>query len=307
MDDFVYHRPVLEREVVELLEPKPGCLIVDATCGGGGHTEALLKSGADVLALDQDPDAVEHASKQLARFGRRIAVRQANFRHAASVLDELGIRIIGGALLDLGVSSRQLENAERGFSFVRNGPLDMRMDPRTQLTAAMIVNEYSEEQLTRLFRELGEEPAARRIASLIVKMRKTFPFRETLPLARAIEKLVGRHGRHHPATQVFQALRMEVNDELGALEEGLRVLTARLEPGGRIAVIAFHSLEDRIVKNFFRDHSREWLDRPEWPAPQRNPDYDLKLITPKPVEPTEEEQRANPRSRSAKLRVAEKV
>ena len=307
MDDFVYHRPVLEREVVELLEPKPGCLIVDATCGGGGHTEALLKSGADVLALDQDPDAVEHASKQLARFGRRIAVRQANFRHAASVLDELGIRIIGGALLDLGVSSRQLENAERGFSFVRNGPLDMRMDPRTQLTAAMIVNEYSEEQLTRLFRELGEEPAARRIASLIVKMRKTFPFRETLPLARAIEKLVGRHGRHHPATRVFQALRMEVNDELGALEEGLRVLTARLEPGGRIAVIAFHSLEDRIVKNFFRDHSREWLDRPEWPAPQRNPDYDLKLITPKPVEPTEEEQRANPRSRSAKLRVAEKV
>ena len=307
MDDFVYHRPVLEREVVELLEPKPGSLIVDATCGGGGHTEALLKSGADVLALDQDPDAVEHASEQLARFGRRIAVRQANFRHAASVLDELGIRIIGGALLDLGVSSRQLENAERGFSFVRNGPLDMRMDPRTQLTAAMIVNEYSEEQLTRLFRELGEEPAARRIASLIVKMRKTFPFRETLPLARAIEKLVGRHGRHHPATRVFQALRMEVNDELGALEEGLRVLTARLEPGGRIAVIAFHSLEDRIVKNFFRDHSREWLDRPEWPAPQRNPDYDLKLITPKPVEPTEEEQRANPRSRSAKLRVAEKV
>ena len=307
MDDFVYHRPVLEREVVELLEPKPGSLIVDATCGGGGHTEALLKSGADVLALDQDPDAVEHASEQLARFGRRIAVRQANFRHAASVLDELGIRTIGGALLDLGVSSRQLENAERGFSFVRNGPLDMRMDPRTQLTAAMIVNEHSEEQLTRLFRELGEEPAARRIASLIVKMRKTFPFRETLPLARAIEKLVGRHGRHHPATRVFQALRMEVNDELGALEEGLRVLTARLEPDGRIAVIAFHSLEDRIVKNFFRDHSREWLDRPEWPAPQRNPDYDLKLITPKPVEPTEEEQRANPRSRSAKLRVAEKV
>ena len=307
MEDVIYHRPVLEKEVVELLEPKPGSLVVDATCGGGGHTEALLERGADVLALDQDPDAVEHASEQLARFGRRIAVRQANFQHAASILDELGIRTVGGALLDLGVSSRQLENARRGFSFVRNGPLDMRMDPRIQLTAAMIVNEYSEEQLTRLFRELGEEPAARRIASLIVKMRKTFPFRETLPLARAIEKLVGRHGRHHPATRVFQALRMEVNDELGALEEGLRVLTARLEPGGRIAVIAFHSLEDRIVKNFFRDHSREWLDRPEWPAPQRNPDYDLKLITPKPVEPTEEEQRANPRSRSAKLRVAEKV
>ena len=307
MEDFIYHRPVLARGVVELLEPKPGSLVVDATCGGGGHTEALLESGADVLAMDQDPDAVEHVSEQLARFGPRLTVRQANFRHTAKVLDDLGIRIIGGALLDLGVSSRQLENAERGFSLLRNGPLDMRMDPRNQLTAAAIVNEYSEEQLTRLFRELGEEPAARRIASLIAKMRKTSPFRETLPLAHAIEKAVGRHGRRHPATQVFQALRMEVNDELGALEDGLRVLTARLGPGARIAAIAFHSLEDRIVKNFFRDHSRQWLDRPEWPAPQRNPDYDLKLVTLKPVEPSEDEQRANPRSRSAKLRVAEKI
>ena len=282
MEDFIYHRPVLEKEVVELLEPKPGSFIVDGTCGGGGHTEALLESGADVLALDQDPDAVHHVS-------------------------EHGIGTIGGALLDLGVSSRQLENAERGFSLVRNGPLDMRMDPRTELTAATIVNEYSAEQLTRLFRELGEEPAARRIASLIVKMRKRFPVRETLLLARAIEKLAGRHGRRHPATQVFQALRMEVNGELAALEEGLRVLAGRLQPGARIAVIAFHSLEDRIVKNFFRDHSREWLDRPEWPAPQRNPNYDLKLVTPKPVEPSEDEQRANPRSRSAKLRVAKKI
>src|SRR5207249_8164667 len=307
VEEFIYHRPVLESEVLELLEPKPGSLIVDATCGGGGHTEALLGSGANVLALDRDPDAVQYVSEQLARFGDRLSVRQANFRCALSLLDELAIRTIRGALLDLGVSSRQLENAERGFSFMRNGPLDMRMDPRSKLTAATIVNEYSEEQLTRLFRELGEEAAARRIASLIVKMRKTSPFRETLPLARAIEKLVGRHGRQHPATQVFQALRIEVNDELVALEEGLRVLTARLAPGARIGVITFHSLEDRIVKNFFRDHSREWLDKPEWPEPRRNPDYDLKLVTPKPVEPADEEQRANPRSRSAKLRVAEKI
>src|SRR5213596_3252724 len=307
IEDFVYHRSVLQREVLGLLKPKPGLLIMDGTCGGGGHTEALLESGADVLALDQDPDAVRHVTERLAHLGRRIIVRQANFRHADCVLDELGIRTIGGALLDLGVSSRQLENAERGFSFMRNGPLDMRMDPRTSLTAATIVNEYSEEELTRLFRELGEEPAARRIATLLVKMRKSSPFRETLPLARTIEKLVGRHGRQHPATQVFQALRMEVNDELGALEQGLRVLTARLERGGRIAVISFHSLEDRIVKNFFRDHSKEWLDRPEWPEPRRNPDYDLALVTPKPVEPSEEEQRVNPRSRSAKLRVAEKI
>src|SRR6058998_1895348 len=307
IEDFVYHRPVLQREVLGLLKPKASSLIVDATCGGGGHTEALLESGADVLALDQDPDAVQHVTERLAYFGRRVIVRQANFRHAGCVLDELGIRTVGGILLDLGVSSRQLENAARGFSFVRNGPLDMRMDPTTSLTAATIVNQYSEEQLTQLFRELGEEPAARRIASLIVKMRRTSPFRETLPLARAIEKLIGRHGRHHPATQVFQALRMEVNDELGALEEGLRVFTARLERGGRIAVIAFHSLEDRIVKNFFRDHSQEWLDKPEWPEPKRNTDYDLELVTPKPVEPTDDEQRTNPRSRSAKLRVAEKI
>jgi 16S rRNA (cytosine1402-N4)-methyltransferase len=307
IEDFVYHRPVLLREVLELLKPKPGLLIVDGTCGGGGHTEALLESGAHVLALDQDPDAVQHVSERLAHFGRSLIVRQANFRHAASVLDQLGVPTIGGALLDLGVSSRQLENAQRGFSLVRSGPLDMRMDPRTKLTAAKIVNEYGEEELTRLFRELGEEPAARRIASLIVKMRRTSPFRETLPLARAIEKLVGRHGRHHPATQVFQALRMEVNDELAALEEGLRVLNERLASGGRIAVISFHSLEDRIVKNFFRNHSQEWLDKPEWPEPRRNPDYDLELITPKPVEPSDEEQRANPRSRSAKLRVAEKI
>src|SRR5262245_30025696 len=256
-EDFVYHRPVLQSEVLELLKPKGGLLILDGTCGGGGHTEALLESEADVLALDQDPDAVRHVTEQLAHLGRRIIVRQANFRYADRVLDELGIRTIGGALLDLGVSSRQLENAARGFSFIRNGPLDMRMDPRTSLTAATIINDYTEEELTQLFRELGEEPAARRIACMIVKMRKTSPFRETLPLARTIEKLVGRHGRQHPATQVFQALRMEVNDELGALEQGLRVLTGRLERGGCIAVITFHSLEDRIVKNFFRDHSRE--------------------------------------------------
>jgi 16S rRNA (cytosine1402-N4)-methyltransferase len=158
-----------------------------------------------------------------------------------------------------------------------------------------------------LFRDLGEEPAARRIASLIVKMRKDAPFTETLQLARAIEKVVGRHGRRHPATQAFQALRMEVNDELGALEQGMRILTARLEAGTRIAVITFHSLEDRIVKNFIRDHGREWLDRPEWPEPKRNPEYDLRAITSKPIEPGENERRMNPRSRSAKLRVAEKI
>ena len=307
MEDFVYHRPVLVAEAIELLAPRPGSLVLDATVGGGGHTEAILRTGADVLGLDQDPDAIEFAREQLAHCGSRVTLRQANFRDADKILDQLGIAKIGGAIIDLGVSSRQLENAERGFSIMRNGPLDMRMDPRTLMTAADIVNQSSEEDLTRLFRDLGEEPAARRIASLIVKMRKTAPFRETIPLARAIEKVVGRHGRRHPATQIFQALRMEVNDELGALEAGLRVLTERLEPAARLAVISFHSLEDRIVKNFFRDHSREWIDKPEWPEARPNPDRDLNLITPKPVEPSENERRMNQRARSAKLRVAEKI
>ena len=307
MEDFTYHRPVLVSESVELLGPRPGSIVVDGTCGGGGHTAEILRAGADVVALDQDPDAIQYATESLSQSGGRVTLCQANFREAGRVLDELGIPSIGGALLDLGVSSRQLENASRGFSVMRQGPLDMRMDPRRELTAATIVNSYPEEELTRIFRELGEEPAARRIASQLVKLRKTTPFEETLQLAKAVEKIVWRHGRRHPATQVFQALRMEVNNELGALEEGLRVLTARLESGSRIAVITFHSLEDRIVKNFFRDRSREWLDRPEWPEPRRNPDYSLRLVTDKPIEPGENEQRNNPRSRSAKLRVAEKI
>jgi 16S rRNA (cytosine1402-N4)-methyltransferase len=307
MEDFIYHRPVLVSESVELLAPRAGSVIVDGTCGGGGHTAEILRTGADVVALDQDPDAIEFAREKLAEYGGRVTLVQANFREAGKVLDELGIVALGGALLDLGVSSRQLENANRGFSVIRQGPLDMRMDPRRELTAATIVNSYSEEDLTRIFRELGEEPAARRIASQLVKQRKTTPFQDTMQLSKAIEKIVWRHGRRHPATQVFQALRMEVNEELTALEAGLGALTQRLEPGARIAVITFHSLEDRIVKNFFRDRSREWLDRPEWPEPRRNPDFMLRLVTDKPVEPGESEQRNNPRSRNAKLRVAEKI
>jgi 16S rRNA (cytosine1402-N4)-methyltransferase len=307
MEDFTYHRPVLVTEAVELLAPRAGSLVVDGTCGGGGHTAEILRAGADVVALDQDPDAIEFAKEKLSEYGGRVTLCQANFREAGKVLDELGVVGIGGALLDLGVSSRQLENASRGFSVMRQGPLDMRMDPRRELTAATVINFYSEEDLTRIFRELGEEPAARRIASQLVKLRKVTPFQDTMQLAKAIEKIVWRHGRRHPATQVFQALRMEVNDELSALTDGLSALTKRLESGARFAVITFHSLEDRIVKNFFRDRSREWLDRPEWPEPRRNPDFVFRLITDKPVEPGENEQRINPRSRSAKLRVAEKI
>jgi len=197
MEDFTYHRPVLVSESVELLAPRPGSLVVDGTCGGGGHTAEILRTGADVVALDQDPDAIDFAREKLADYGGRVTLVQANFREAGKVLDELGIVGIGGALLDLGVSSRQLENASRGFSVIRQGPLDMRMDPRRELTAASIVNSYSEEELTRIFRELGEEPAARRIASQLVKLRKTAPFQDTMQLSKAIEKIVWRHGRRH--------------------------------------------------------------------------------------------------------------
>lgn len=306
-EEFIYHRPVLVHETIDLLALAPGTLVLDATCGGGGHSEAILKTGADVLALDQDPDAIAAASDRLSQFGDRVTLRKANFRHVDRVLEDMGVEQIGGAILDLGVSSRQLENAERGFSLIRNGPLDMRMDPGLEKTAASIINNYTEEELTRLFHDLGEEAAARRIATAIVKQRKTAAFRETLPFARAIEKIVGRHGRRHPATQVFQALRMEVNDELGALDQGLRIIVGRLQPGARIAVISFHSLEDRMVKNFFRERSREYIDRPEWPEPRENKTRDLRVITSKPIEPSDNEQRLNPRARSAKLRVAEKL
>jgi 16S rRNA (cytosine1402-N4)-methyltransferase len=293
MEDFTYHRPVLVREAVELLAPRAGALVVDATCGGGGHSAEILRTGADVVALDQDPDAIEFAAEKLSEYGGRVTLRQANFREAGKVLDELGVVGIGGALLDLGVSSRQLENADRGFSVMRLGPLDMRMDPRRELTAAVVVNSYSEEDLTRIFRELGEEPAARRIASQLVKLRKVTPFLDTLQLAKAIEKIVWRHGRRHPATQVFQALRMEVNDELGALEQGLGALIARLEIGSRIAVITFHSLEDRIVKHTLRAlQQRDGL---------------VQVLTKKPMVPTDDEVDRNPRARSAKLRAAERI
>ncbi len=308
MEDFTYHRPVLVAEAVELLAPRAGALVVDATCGGGGHTEEILRTGADVLAFDQDPDAIEHASERLAPYGGRVTLRQINFRDAAEVLDQLGIVGIGGALLDLGVSSRQLENAERGFSVMRNGPLDMRMDPRRELHGRddrqLLLGGRPDAALPRPGRRAGRAAHCQPVGQTAQdQLRSTT--RCSWP--RPWRKSSGGMGAVIPATQVFQALRMEVNDELGALEEGLRVLTARLESGARIAVITFHSLEDRIVKNFFRDRSRELLDRPEWPEPRPNPDFALRLITSKPVEPGENEQRVNPRSRSAKLRVAEKI
>jgi 16S rRNA (cytosine1402-N4)-methyltransferase len=302
-----YHEPVLLREAVESIAPSPGRLIVDGTLGGGGHSEAFLRAGARVIGIDQDPEALAFAGERIGNTEERFRAVRANFSDIEQVLNRLDIGPVDGAFLDLGVSSWQLDTAERGFSFMHEGALDMRMDPGAATTAADIVNNASAEQLERIFRGFGEEPAARRIAARIVAVRGKRPFATTLDLARAVEEVSPRRGRTHPATRVFQALRIAVNRELEALAEGLEQFGRRLTPGGRLGVITFHSLEDRIVKVFFKTHSAEWIDRPEWPAPRPNPQRIFKLLTPKPVLPGEEEQRRNPRSRSAKLRIVEKI
>lgn len=302
-----YHEPVLMAEVLDALAPAPGELFVDGTLGGGGHTEALLSAGARVIAFDQDPEAIAYAKHRLTRFGDQFRTVHTSFAKAAEALDALGVGQINGVLLDIGVSSHQIDAPERGFSFQNDGPLDMRMDPTGLVSAADLVNTMSAEQLERIFRQFGEEPAARKIAGRIVRDRMVKPFTRTLQLAESVESVVPRRGKTHPATRVFQALRMAVNRELEALQAGLEQFSARLAPGGRFAVITFHSLEDRAVKQFFKARTDEWLDRPEWPAPRRNPDHIFQKITGKAVAASDAEQTANPRSRSAKLRAVRKI
>lgn len=304
---YDYHESVLLAETLERLGPTQGRLFVDCTLGGGGHSEALLEGGARVIGLDQDAEAIAHASARLARFGDRFQAVRGNFGQIGDILDGLGVPPFDGALLDLGVSSRQIDSPERGFSFMHEGPLDMRMDQRAPLSAADLVNTMAAEQLERIFRTYGEEPAARKIAARIVRDRAVAAITTTLGLARVVESVVPRRGRTHPATRVFQALRIVVNRELEALESGLLALSSRVAHGGRLAVITFHSLEDRIVKGFFKLRSTPFLDRPEWPAPRPNPDCIFRRITTKALAAGDAEQAANPRSRSAKLRVVEKL
>lgn len=305
--NYEYHESVLRAEVVRFLAAAPGRTIVDGTLGGGGHSAALLAAGARVIGLDQDPEALKFASAQLGDWQQDFLAVRANFASVAAVLDKLEIGQIDGALLDLGVSSHQLDTAERGFSFMREGPLDMRMDPGTPVSAADLVNSQSGEQLENLFRTLGEEPAARKIAARLVRDRLVAPFVTTKQLADAVEAVLPRRGHSHPATRIFQALRIAVNRELEVLSEGLAAFSDRLAPGGRLAIITFHSLEDRIVKQFFKARTVEFIDRPEWPEARPNPDFIFRAVTRKPVIPGEAEQRANPRARSAKLRVVERI
>jgi len=302
-----HHVTVLAAEAVAALQPAEGKVLIDATLGGGGHTERMLQAGAEVWGIDQDPAARAAARSRLASFGDRLHIVAGNFRNATDLLRQQGVEQADGLLADIGISSPQVDNAERGFSFMNEGPLDMRMNPAALRSAADIVNTAAESEIADILWQYGEERASRTIARRIVQERAKAPITTTTQLADLIAGVLPRKGKQHPATRSFQALRIAVNDELGALDALLRSGLSLLKSGGRFAVITFHSLEDRAVKRYFDLVTKPELDRPEWPAPRPNPDYAARLVYRKPLTPSEEELTANPRSRSAKLRVIEKL
>lgn len=301
-----YHRPVMVEEVLDLLAVRPGGRYLDGTVGEGGHALALLRASAPdgrLLGLDLDPVALERARRRLAPFEGRVRLVRASYARMGEVARAEGFAPVDGVLLDLGLSSLQLEGEERGFSFHQDAPLDMRFDPDQPLTAADLVNRLPERELARLLREYGEEPRARAIARAVVRHR---PVRTARQLARIVEGAVGRRGRLHPATRTFQALRIAVNRELEVLEEGLREAVDLLAPGGRLAVLSYHSLEDRIVKRFLREMARGCTCPPDLPRCRCGRGPVLRPLTRKPVRPRPEEVRENPRARSARLRAGVK-
>ena len=295
------HIPVLLKEVMDALAVRPGGRYVDGTLGRAGHTKEIIARGGMVLGIDRD----EQAIREIGEVAGLSAVRG---RHGdlKEIANEKGWSEVDGILLDLGVSSPQLDEAGRGFSFLREGPLDMRMDRSSGLSAADIVNFESAERLEEIFREFGEVPNARRIARAIVAERKPRPFRTTIDLADFVERVVGRRGAHHPATRVFQALRMEVNDEMGELERALEGGLELLKSGGRFAVITFESLTDRIVKRFFARHVGRMVSLQQGGERWEGEEPRMRAVTGKAVVAAKEESDLNPRSRSAKLRAAEK-
>jgi 16S rRNA (cytosine1402-N4)-methyltransferase len=304
------HVPVLFREVLELLQPRPGGLYIDGTVGAGGHAAGILQATAPdgwVLAFDRDPQAIAIARRRLGDYGDRVIFVHASYAMMEQVAPTHGFAAVDGVLLDLGLSSLQLDQPERGFSFLREGPLDMRFDPTQGETAATLVNNLSEKELADIFWRYGEERNSRRYARAIVAAR---PLETTAALATVIEEAApwqARRGRIHPATRVFQALRIAVNKELAALEQGLPAAIELLRPGGRVAVISFHSLEDRFVKTLFRDLTKDCICPPRQPICTCDVEPVLDLVTRKVVRPSDEEVERNPRSRSARLRVAEKL
>ncbi len=310
----VGHQPVMPDEVLGTLAPQPGSLQIDATVGGGGHTERILEAASPdgrVLGLDADQAAIDRVGRRLARFGDRLVLRQTNFRELADVAPAAGFGAVDGMLFDLGLSSFQLSDTERGFGFRAGGPLDMRFDASRGVPAAELLATLSADELAALFRRYGEEPAAWRIAKAIVAARTTAPVTTAEELAALVERVVPanprRRRRTHPATRVFQALRIAVNGELDALEAGLAAAIDLLRPGGRLVVLSYHSLEDRIVKRFLVAERRGCVCPPELPACVCGRAPRLRLVTHPSLTPSEAEIDANPRARSARLRAAERL
>lgn len=287
----LFHKPVLVEEVIKLMEVKPGGLYLDCTLGGGGHSLAILEHSSPsgyLVGIDRDPMAISIAEDILSEFKGRYTLILGNFAHLTELISKTGFDKFDGILFDLGISSLQLEEAERGFSFSKDGPLDMRMDPSIKLTAYQIVNIFPIDKLECILRDFGEEPHAHKIARAIVEYRRKKEIRSTKELADLISSVVKKRGKIHPATRVFMALRIYINDELENLKKALSQAVSLLNPKGRLCVISYHSLEDRIVKNFFKESGE-------------------KIITPSVIKPSRDEILNNKRARSAKLRGLEKI
>jgi 16S rRNA (cytosine1402-N4)-methyltransferase len=308
------HLPVLAEEVIEMLQPAAGSLQIDATVGGGGHTERILEASdpdGRLLGIDADGAAIARVAQRLERFGDRLVLRQANFRELAAVAPDAGFGAVDGLLFDLGLSSFQLADTERGFGFRAGGLLDMRFDATRGVSAAELLATLDATELTALFRRFGEEPFAPRISRAIVEARRTAPITTAEELAALIARVAPRTApgrrRIHPATRVFQALRIAVNEELDALSEALAAAVDLLRPGGRLVVLSYHSLEDRIVKRFLDAERKGCICPPSVPVCVCGRTPRLRLVTRPSLTPTDAEIAANPRARSARLRAAERI
>ena len=308
---MTYHIPVMLKECIDGLNIQDNSIIVDATMGGGGHSEAILEANPTVrlFAFDQDPDSVEYAAKRLSKFGNRITIIQDNFENMRTRLAYCEINRVDGILFDLGVSSFQIDESSRGFTFSQEGPLDMRMDKSSELTAEIILNEYSLDNLTDVIRDFGEEKAARRIATLIVKERENMKFKTSTDLNKLIEANFKMNPKFLTKTlsRVYQALRIEVNREMDVLTTVLKDALNILNPGGRLVIESYHSLEDKIVKDFMKFESLECTCPPNFPICICGKKSTLKILTKKPLTATKEEVNSNNRARSGKLRIAKKL
>lgn len=295
------HVPILLREVLEYLNCQPNRIYVDGTVGSGGHARAILEKSSPtgkLIGLDWDEEAIQRAQKNLATFGKRLELIQRNYKELSSVLATLSIDTVDGILLDLGVSTEQLEEGGRGFSFLRDGPLDMRMNRQIRITAQELLRRLSPVEMSRIFQLYGEERFAKRIAKAVIRQRQISPLRTTGDLVDVIKKNIPSHsGRIHPATRTFQALRIAVNEEIENLHTFLSRSKDFLNPGGRLVIISFHSLEDRAVKNHFR----------LWAKAEKGTPPSFRVLTPKPIMASAAEVFNNPKARSAKLRAVEKI